>query len=126
MFSRQLLQTLRQASRLARFVLAWFVLSIGVAVASPLVQPQAITLVCSAGGAMKILVTLDDGSAQDLGTASLDCPLCLSMGAPPPPFQRHTAAPVHPLSHALRPLAAAHIAERTAAPLPARGPPSFS
>ena len=124
MFSRQLLQTLRQASRLARFVLAWFVLSIGVAVASPLVQPQAITLVCSAGGAMKMLVTLDDGSAQDLGAASLDCPLCLSMGALPP-TQGQTLPPVHPLAHALQPLAAAHIAERTAAPLPARGPPVF-
>jgi hypothetical protein len=95
-------------------------------VASPLVQPQAITLVCSAGGVMKMLISQDDGSAQDLGAVSLDCPLCLSMGAPPPPIQRHTVALVHPLSHALRPLAAAHIAERTAAPLPARGPPSFS
>ena len=37
-----------------------------------------------------------------------------------------TAEPVQPLSHVLRPIAAAHIAWLTAAPLPARGPPAIS
>ena len=38
-------------------------------------------------------------------------------------LKRTTAEPVQPLSHVLRPIAAAHIAWLTAAPLPARGPP---
>jgi len=114
------MQTLRHARFLARLVLAWFVLALGVAIASPIVKPQAMELVCSAGSAVKLVKTGDDG-----GTASghvLDCPLCLVGGAPPP--ATHLAL-VHaqPLAHALRPVPAAHIAGRTAAPLPPRGPP---
>ena len=44
---------LRRAHRLASFVLIWFVLSLGVAVASPVVHPQAMELVCSAAGASR-------------------------------------------------------------------------
>ncbi|WP_298214794.1 DUF2946 family protein [Acidovorax sp.] len=118
------LQTLRSLRWLARLVLAWFVLSIGVAVASPLVNPQAMELICSGSGAIKVLVTTDDG-VQEMQGHTLDCPLCAHVGAPPPTPQ---AAPpvVHPLAHALRPIPAAHIAARTAAPLPPRGPPHLS
>jgi hypothetical protein len=45
--------------------------------------------------------------------------------APPPALQLQVE-PQQPLVHALRPIPAAHIAGRTAAPLPARGPPAFS
>jgi len=118
------LQTLRHVRWLARLVLAWFVLSIGVAVASPLVNPQAMELICSGSGAIKLLVKTDDG-AKELPSHTLDCPLCAHVGAPPPTSQ--AALPVvHPLAHALRPISAAHIAARTAAPLPPRGPPVFS
>lgn len=41
---------LRQARFLARLVLAWFALPLGVALASPLVQPQSLEMVCSGGG----------------------------------------------------------------------------
>ena len=47
------MSALRHAHRLASFVLMWFVLSLSVAVASPVVHPQAVELVCSASGAVK-------------------------------------------------------------------------
>ena len=115
---------LRQARFLARLVLAGFVLALGVAIASPLVQPQSIELVCATGGAMKLIVKNADGTAQERGH-TLDCPLCATLGAPPPAVLPVTVAP-SALAHALQPVAAAHIASRTAAPLPARGPPLFT
>jgi hypothetical protein len=117
------MQTLRHARFLARLVLAWFVLSLGAAIASPLIQPQALELVCSAGGAMKLIVKSDDGTQKTSGH-TLDCPLCATLGAPPP-AARVQAEPPQALAHALPPLAVAHIADRTAAPLPARGPPAL-
>lgn len=115
---------LRSAQTLARLVLVWFVLSLGVAVASPVVNPQAMELVCSGSGGIKVLVKTDDG-AKPLGSHTLDCPLCASAGTPPP--LAHTpAGPAPLLTHVLRPAAATHLAWRTAAPLPARGPPVFS
>lgn len=118
------LQTIRGLRWLARLVLAWFVLSIGVAVASPLVNPQAMELICSGSGAIKVLVKTDDG-AKELPSHTLDCPLCAHVGAPPPVSQAHVPV-IHPLAHALRLVPAAHIAARTAAPLPPRGPPTLS
>lgn len=115
------LQFLRQAHLLARFVLVWFALSIGVAIASPIVKPQALELICSGSGAMKLLVKTDDGN-QKASSHTLDCPLCSSPSAPPP-VARHTTEPAQPLAHVLQSIPAAHIAALTAAPLPARGPP---
>ena len=117
------MQTLRHAHRLARFVLVWFVCALGVAVASPMVHPQAMELVCSSGGAVKLLVKTDNG-VQDMGAHSLDCPLCLVGGAPPPQATA-SAAPAQPLAYVLRSIPAARLAARTAAPLPARGPPTL-
>jgi hypothetical protein len=118
------LQSLRLAHRLARLVLVWFVLSLGVAVASPMVHPQAMELICSGSGAIKVLIKTDDG-VKEAASHTLDCPLCAVSGTPPP--VAHVAIePVQSLSHVLRPIPAAHIAWLTAAPLPARGPPSVS
>ncbi|MDR3452428.1 MAG: DUF2946 domain-containing protein [Rhodoferax sp.] len=118
------MHALRNAHFLARWVLACFVLAIGVAVASPLVKPQSMELVCSGAGAMKLLIKTDDGS-QETSHHTLECPLCAALGAPPPQ-PRTVAEPFQPLSHVLRPIPAAHIAALTAAPLPARGPPISS
>ena len=118
------LQTLRSLRWLARLVLAWFVLSIGGAVASPLVHPKPVELICLGSGAVKLVVKTDDG-AQDMPSHTLDCPLCVHIGAPPPILQTRLPE-VHPLAHALLPIPAAHIAARTAAPLPPRGPPVIS
>jgi len=118
------MQTLRHFTFISRLVLAWFVLSLGVAVASPIVKPQDILLVCSGSGAMKVLVQSDDGSTTELASNSMDCPLCAPMGAPPP-VARAVVEPAQPLAYALQSIPSAHIAARTAAPLPARGPPTL-
>ncbi len=77
------MQTLRRARSLARLVLAWLVLSLGVAAASPLVHPQSMQMVCSAAGMLKVVVLTDDGVAVELGRSGFDCPLCVAPAAPP-------------------------------------------
>jgi hypothetical protein len=118
------MRTQRHFTFISRLVLAWFVLSLGIAVASPIVKPQDILLVCTGSGAMKMLVKAADGSASEVASNSMDCPLCAPMGAPPP-VVRLTAEPAQPLAYALQGIPAAHIAARTAAPLLARGPPTL-
>jgi hypothetical protein len=117
------MQAFRQLRHLTRFVLVWFALSLGVAMASSLVAPKATELVCTSGGMLK-LVTLDGTDSAAPSHGQLDCALCLPMALPPAPC----AVPlvqVSPLSHALQPVAAAHIASATAPPLPSRGPPAL-
>lgn len=124
----QPLQSLRSAHRITRLVLVWFVLSLGAAIASPLVNPQATELICTGTGVMKVLVINADGTIDDGGTEvasrMLDCPLCASVSAPPP-AARATAEPAQPLGYVLQSIPAAHIAALTAAPPPGRGPPAF-
>ena len=122
------LQTLRQARCITRSLIVWFLLAIGVAVLSPMVNPQAVELICTGSGTMKPMVNGADGSQDSIDQllgAGLDCPLCASFGAPPPAL-RQTAERHPPLSHAQRSQPAAHLAAITAAPPPGRGPPVFS
>ncbi|MDP9931512.1 hypothetical protein J2X90_002930 [Variovorax paradoxus] len=108
-----------------RWALLWFMLSLGVAVASPIVHPQAVELVCSSAGSIKAVVQTDDG-VQEMGASHMDCPLCLLTGAPPPsPAAVAFDLPL-PLGRVLQSIPAARLAAATAAPLPARGPPTFS
>ena len=109
---------------LIRWALLWFALSLGVAIASPVVHPLAMELVCSSSGSVKAIVHTDDG-AEELGAGHLDCPLCVLGGAPPATPGVSLPAVV-PVAHAAAPIASLHIAAITAAPLPARGPPSLS
>jgi hypothetical protein len=118
------MESLRHAHLLARFVLVWFALSIGVAIASPIVKPQAIELICSGSGVMKVLVKTDDG-VKEVVSHTLDCPLCASISAPPP-LARLNAEPVQPLAHVLLGMPVARLVLLTAAPPPARGPPDLS
>jgi hypothetical protein len=112
---------LRQAKTLARFVLMWFALSLGVAMASPLVAPKAMDLVCTTGGAMKIVFS-DEADKAESSAHTMDCALCMAVGIPPAPISSQFTKPSS-LAHALHPIAAAHIAAATAPPLPSRGPP---
>jgi hypothetical protein len=115
------MQRLRNAAFLARLVLAWFALSLGVAIASPLVKPQGVELVCAGGGAMKLLVKNDQGKSA--GSHTLDCPLCVFGDAPLPIAVVAVATTeASPLAGPTR--AADPVPARTAAPLPARGPPA--
>lgn len=117
-----MLHTLRHARTLARLVLVWFVLSVGVAVASPSIQPQGLDLVCTGTGVMKV-VSKGDAGGDELRASVMDCPMCATVSAPPPLLQV-AAEPPHPLSYALLRLPAARLAALTGAPLPARGPPT--
>ncbi|SFM98987.1 DUF2946 family protein [Variovorax sp. OV329] len=118
------MKALRRLPQLGRLVLLWFVLSLGVAVASPLVNPQSMELVCSSAGAIKMVVKTDDG-ARELGANHLDCPLCTLTGAPPPAVDAARFVHPLPLGHAVQSIPAARLAAATAAPLPARGPPAL-
>ena len=116
------MHSLRSARQLVRIVLIWFALSLGVAMASPVVNPQVFELLCSGSGSMKVLVKAADGTPQP-STYALDCPLCVPAVAPPPaPFIPGICA--QPLGHVVQSIPAARVAALTAAPLPARGPPS--
>jgi hypothetical protein len=115
------MQTLRNARYLGRLVLAWFALSIGVAVASPLVQPKDIQWVCSGAGLMKVIASGDDGAQKSTGH-TLDCPLCAGGSAPPPVAAGHSAVSQAP-AFALGIGSSADLFLASAAPMPARGPP---
>lgn len=116
--------TRRTFSALRLWVLAWFVASMGMAVATPFVNPQTIEVICSGAGTIKLLVQTDDGTVE-MAATPMDCPLCATPAAPPPAAVT-LSLPHHPLAHALQPVEAARIAAATAAPLPARGPPARS
>ena len=120
----QPMHLLRTSSMLARLVLAWFVVTLGVAVASPMVHPQAMQLVCSDGGSVKLVVMGDDEAGQGVHH-TLDCPQCLAVSLPAPPATLRVLAP-QPMAHALHPFVTAHIAALLGAPLPPRAPPAIS
>jgi len=117
---------LRTSHLITRFALVWFALFVCVAAASPLVNPQSMEMVCSGSGVMKLVIQgqSDDGVGVASGHA-LDCSLCGTVGAPPPISLSLPALP-QPLAYALQSIPQARIAALTGAPLPARGPPTFS
>jgi hypothetical protein len=103
-------------------MLVWFALSIGVAVAAPVVNPQALTLVCTTAGVVKLVSGSDDTGTQPMVHA-LDCVLCLSAGAPPSVFPGAVSPETPP---AVRPMAAfRHFTPQDADPASARGPPAL-
>ena len=122
------MQFLRQSHLITRLALLWFALFVCVAAASPLVNPQSMEMVCSGSGVMKMVIQDQSQSDEGLGVASghtLDCSLCGTVGAPPPVAISLPALP-QPLAYALQSIPQARIAALTGAPLPARGPPTFS
>jgi len=106
---------------IARLVLVWFALFIGVAIASPILNPTETQMVCSSAGGMKMVPSGEEGAEAKL-TANMDCPLCAPVVVP---LQSGATTFDHasPLAHSLHPVAAALIAALTAPPLPSRGPP---
>lgn len=109
---------------IARRVLLWFLLSLGVAIASPLLNPRSIEMVCSGLGLMKLIVHSNDGSTEQVGH-TLDCPLCANLCAPPLAFVPMVAAPSG-LTFSALPVEIARLAARLRGPWQARAPPAFS
>jgi hypothetical protein len=110
--------------QLARLVLAGFVLVLAAAALSPLLQPRALQLVCGAQGPVLLVVDTGDGRVGAPGH-TLDCALCLPLGAP----SGGVIDPAPPVAAVARPhwvrLDALRVA-RARAPLPPRGPPVLS
>lgn len=117
------MQKIRRSKLITRFVLVWFVLFVGSSIASTLIKPADIQTICTGTGSMK-LVDSSDKDSNGNGIKHLDCPLCLTVGTPPSYVTFNLPVP-SPLSLALHPIIAAHIASLTAPPLPSRGPPIF-
>jgi hypothetical protein len=116
------MRALRRSITLARLILAWFVLTLGVAVASPMLSPKAMQLVCANGGVKAVLVD-GSGDATPPGHHTLDCPMCLSAVVPAVPPVPKVAQPL-PLAHTRVPLSVSRIAAMVGAALPPRGPPA--
>ncbi|MEI7535585.1 MAG: DUF2946 family protein [Comamonadaceae bacterium] len=122
------MRTLRHFKLITRLVLVFIALLLATKLLTPGIHPEHTLVVCTGNGTMSIVVQSDDGNTTEQTTGhshtGLDCPLCTSVAAPLRIFST-TADTIHPLAHALNSIPAAHIAARTAAPLPARGPPSL-
>jgi hypothetical protein len=120
------LQSLREARSIVRWMLVWFVLSIGVAVAAPVVNPQALTLICTTAGSVKFVSSdaADDGAGTPSGMQAhaLDCVMCLPAGAPPAASAAPALHAAAPTVQATAPPALFH--PRYADAASARGPPA--
>lgn len=116
------MQSLRHARPLIRFVLVWFALALGVAVASPLVKPPTLAMVCTSAGVVSLALAGGDGDVAPSHAHTLECPLCLMMGAPPPVALAPAMLPIAPLDLGTGRLTPAVSALLLPLP-PARGPP---
>jgi hypothetical protein len=118
------MQSLRNSRLIARLVLAWFALYLGVGLAATLVSPHEMQLVCSANGAMKIVSVEGNGDIKNSGP-NLYCPFCIETIAPPP-LEVVVVTEVPPAEFVPR------LPHDSLLPLdlsrspPARGPPDFS
>lgn len=119
------MHTLRTTKTLTCLLLAWFALTLGVAMASPMVAPKAMEILCSDGGVMKLVVVDKNGDVTESGSHTLDCAMCLPASLPTSDTTLQLTQP-QPLAHALTPIEQARIAALVGAPLPPRGPPSHA
>lgn len=119
-----ILQSLRNAHQLTRLVLVWFALFLGAAVASPLVNPEGMQLVCTTAGSVKLLQLDADGEEAQGSHHGLHCPMCLPVAAPP--LEAVPAPAPVGLSYALLSIEQARLASLIGLPWQARAPPYFS
>jgi hypothetical protein len=111
-----------QTRTLVRGVLLWFVLSLTLAFAAPLVQPVSLGGVCSANATP--LAQSDDVVPGVPSAHTLQCSLCLPFTAPPSQIELPVDAGGVPQG-ALPWMALGHIAAPVPSALSARGPPAF-
>jgi hypothetical protein len=124
------MKSIRRARYLARLVLVWFVLLVGVSVASTVIHPQAMSLVCTGVGEVQVWV--DAGAVpddqHDVGGLitqhhALDCPLCVLVSAPPADYHLNFES-IAPVTAQPAFLFSTRVVALTAPPLPSRGPPA--
>jgi hypothetical protein len=118
------MHTLRNTPWLARLALLWFVMTVGVAVASPMVNPQQELIICSAAGMVKVKLHAD-GSISTEANSELSCPLCVVGNAAPPALVSLQPAPVLALTYVQPGIVIDPLVAHSAAPPPSRGPPAF-
>ena len=111
----------RTARTVARFVLAWFALYLGAAVAAPLLTPGGYAVICSADGIARVVQT-DDAGEPDEARASCTARLRARGRAAARCRARGNAAAAAALRAAVGAGRLAGGAQRRAA-APARGPP---
>jgi hypothetical protein len=125
-----LLHACRTSNRLIQSVMLAFVLSLGVAIASPAVQAANLSpdqqIICVGSGGMKVITFAADGTATESPTThGLDCPLCMAVLAPAPASQAQQGLQAiryaQPVQHGVQP----HSIFESRAP-PARAPPRHS
>jgi hypothetical protein len=106
----------------ARSAVLWLLLALAVALASPLVHPRSVELLCTGTGSVKLLVGGADDADLNTGQGH-DCTLCAQASAPPAQALNETVS-AQPDIYAQSALPAARQAWPAAPPLPARGPPN--
>lgn len=117
------MHSLRRFRWFARILLAGWMLSLGVASASPFVVLPSIERICSGAGPVQFLWA-GHPDAAPAGGHSIDCPLCMPTVAPAPsPVVAGLGAAPQAPGPCIR--ADAPRAAHTAAPLQARGPPGL-
>ncbi len=108
--------------RLARLVLVWYGLFVGLSVLAATLQPKTLEVVCSSMGMMKVVVQGEGG--DDQVRSSMDCPLCAhATPTLPPPTVAGLAHVPDARAHIVQRLPEALLIASTAPPLPSRGPP---
>ena len=118
--------------RIILVVLILYGLTLGTAMAAPIINAGKMSLICTSTGYkfVQLEVSKSDPSSQNKKASIsikhlLDCSLCVATGILPSLPELDAYKPVHALSYALQSIPAARLASLVSAPPPARGPPFF-
>lgn len=119
------MEPLRRTRHLARLLLACFALSLGVAMAAPLVRVQGLERLCSASGEVRWVAASGNGAAaQGPHGQGLECALCLPPMLSPGAAQAPAPVPEGPAPCAAFLARQAHMPPLSRAPFPPRAPPA--
>ncbi len=125
---------LRNTHRLILAVLLIYVMTLGVAMAAPMLKAQGSNILCTSTGIKYVSASgeitdakgkTQDGKPGKMQGHSLECSLCVPSGITPALPSLDAAPTIHTLSYATRSIPAARLATLVSAPLPARGPPGI-